>query len=210
MRLSHYNFDYDYDCSYACREGSDCCDNDYCRCGKIVNTQITKIDLDYLFKQTLEEFDKKRKYTEVERYCIGRMLIHHKMYDPENYVLSVCGGYYGEEIDGIECYNSHSYITAVREMLMLPDDDAKLKLVIHNEYGYLLDDMKGASFELKKVPYEDILPPIDLRRVDGESYDFNSAIGVYKRVGDDKYRIVDGHHRWRKAEGNKRVKIFVY
>lgn len=210
MHLSHYAFDYDYDIYRACQHGSDCCDNDYCRCGEIQNGKITSVDLDYLFKQTTDEIDKKRKYTEIERYCIGRMLIHHKMYDPESYELLVCRGYYGEEIDGIECYNSHSYITAVREMLMLPDDDAKIKLVIRNEYGYLLDDMKGANFELKEVRYEDILPPIDLRRTEGESHDFGCAIAVCKRVGDDKYRIVDGHHRWKNAGGRKKVKIFVY
>jgi hypothetical protein len=210
MELPYYYFEYHYDIYRACLHGSNCCDNDYCRCGEIINTQITSVDLSKLLEATMNEVDKKRKYTEVERYCIGRILIQNKMHDLCNYELVIGGGYYGQEIIGVNCHNLRSCIIAVRKMLMLPNDDAKLKFIIHNEYGYLLDEMKDVSFELKEVRYKDILPPIDLRRIDGESYDFNSAIGIYKRVGDDKYRIVDGHHRWKNAEGNEIVKIFVY
>lgn len=211
MQLSHYYFEYDYDTYYACHHGSSCCDNDYCRCGVINNTQITKVDLDYLLRATFEEIDKKKKtWTDIDRYCVGRLLIAHNMHDGSNYELTVCGGYYGEEISGIYSNSIYAYMNDVREMFALSDDNARIKFVVQKEYGYLLDDMHDAVFELKTVKYSDILAPLDLRRVEGESHSFDTAIAICRHIGDDKYRIVDGHHRWKNAEGQKKVKILLY
>ena len=40
--------DYDYDVNHPCQNGFDCCKNDYCRCGKIVNQKVNKIDLNFI------------------------------------------------------------------------------------------------------------------------------------------------------------------
>ena len=37
----HYSCQYDYQEDRPCQHGSDCCDNDYCRCGVIENAHVT-------------------------------------------------------------------------------------------------------------------------------------------------------------------------
>lgn len=207
MKLSHYCFDYDYDTYRACHHGSSCCDNDYCRCGVIQDARITEVPSEYLVEELKKSINKKRKWTDFENYCLGRLFISHGLYKPDSYELRVCGGYYGQEIDGIDCSFWDSFEKDVQEMLLL-DDNEKIRYVLKKEYGYLLGGLDEATFEIQLVKYADILPPDDYRRLEGESIDFNSPIGIFKPIG-EKYRIIDGHHRWKKSESLFEVFIIV-
>lgn len=208
MKLSHYCFDYDYDTYRECENGSSCCENDYCRCGVIENIVIKSIDTDYLvstFQDAL--LGKKHKWTDVEKYCFGRLFTAMKMYDTSKYSIHTCGGYYGEELDGASCDSWNEFEKEFKKMMELEDDD-KIRFVLEKEYGHVLEELKDAKFEYRLVKYSDIMPPDNYRKVDGECYDFSSAIGICKQFG-DKYQIVDGHHRWKKYEYFFEVNIFV-
>lgn len=207
MKFSYYTFEYDYDVNYACRNGSDCCDNDFCRCGVIVNEQVTQVPSEYLIEEFKKSIDKKKKWTDFENYCLGRLFTSHKLYDPEKYYLNTCSGYYGEEIYDISCDYWLEFEKEAQEMLLLEDDN-KIRYVLKKEYKYLLDGLENVTFEVKSVKYDDILPPDDYRRLEGQSLTFNAPIGIYKPIG-ERYRIIDGHHRWASNEGTETVKIIV-
>ena len=198
MRLSHYSFDYDYDTHHPCQYGSSCCDDDYCRCGIIENTRVKSVPTESLIAELKESIEKNRKWSDIEDYCIGRLFTSNKLWDTDSYSLKVCGGYYGEEIDGIESDAWDKFVDDVLKMLLLEDDD-KIRFVLNEEYGHVLPELQEASFELRLVKYSDIIPPDAYRRTVGNCNDFSSAIGVFKPVG-KKYRIIDGHHRWKKSE----------
>lgn len=207
MQIPSGYFEFDYDVYRPCQRGSDCCDS-ICRCGKLQDVKIESFDIlgvaDFLKKALL---DKKHKWTVVENYCFGRLFTIMKLYDPEQYEPTTSRGYYGEEIDGAYVNEWLEFEREFKKMIKLNDDD-KIRFVLEKEYGYLLEELKGAQFECRSVDYTDILPPIDLRRTDGDSCDFSSAIAICKQMG-DKYRILDGHHRWKNANGWKKVDIFV-
>ena len=207
MNLSHYLFEYDYDIYRQCEHGSYCCDRDYCRCGVITDERVTEVPSESLIIEFKNFIDKKKKWNDFENYCLGRLFISHELYETEKYELTTCRGYYGEEINGVCCDCWDKFEKDAIEMLSLSDDD-KIKYVLKKEYGYLLDGLENAAFEIKFVEYSDILPPDDYRKVKGKSVDFNAPIGIYKPIG-EKYRIIDGHHRWKNSEDRKYVYIIV-
>lgn len=209
MEISHYYFEIDYDIFRPCENGDDCCKNDICRCGKIQNIAIKFLYMEEVvdvFKTAL--LGEKHEWTDVENYCFGRLFTSLKLYEPNKYKVNVVDGYYGEELDSVVCIDGwDEFEIEFKKMMELSDDD-KIRFVLQKEYGYLLDVFKNASFELRLVNYSDIITPRDLKRTEGDCYDFSSATAICKQIG-DKYKIIDGHHRWKKYEYYAQIYIYV-
>lgn len=218
--ISHYSFDYDYDVYRACENGADCCRYDFCRCGVIQNARILKLPSNILetymdeFRPPLKEkspkkytVTKKQPWSDLEMYCLDRLFIINQMYDLNKYRVYATGGYYGEEIGGVNIEDS-TFRADVNKMLNMPDNE-KIRFVLNREYGYLLPELEKADFVIEEINYADILPPDDYRRTVGDCELRSAIIGVYKRLG-DKYRIIDGHHRWKKAQTFPRIEVITY
>jgi len=212
--MNHYAFEYNCDYYYECQHGSSCCQDDYCRCGKIVDLVITKVPNEEIIKElksTLKPGKRPKPiWSDIENYCIERLFVIHKLYKPEKYDIAIEGGYYGQELgDAYFAYNDDvKFYDDAREMLALNDND-KIRFILNKEYGYISDDLKNTEFFIEYIQYSDILTPIDLRRCNGESYSYSDIIGIYKLIG-DKYRIIDGHHRWLAAKDETIVKVICY
>lgn len=168
MLKSHYHSpDYTYNTEYSC-ETHGCNEEGICRCGTIVDLEVTKIDLSYLTQEIYEQLipsDRKSRKRDtklsqllyggevVDKYCIYRILSINKVYDPSFWEVNITGGYYGDEIDGV--YLDKSVLSKIesecQKLFELESLSDKLRYVIELEYGYVLDELQDCEFELISI-----------------------------------------------------------
>ena len=196
--------DYEYNCSsYGC--------DSICRCGKIVDLNITKVDfgLQYLYtrKNYKDKADRNREknYTlsTIEKYCIDRLLRIYRAYDKDLYTLNVCDGYYGEEIDGFDFINYDKMLDSINILLEKETDIEKIRHVLFEEYSYVLDTIEDFTVaDVYKISLDKIIFNKDYvsrlkKTFDYNSYNFDTGIpvGVVKCLNGE-YILVDGYHRF--------------
>jgi hypothetical protein len=211
------DYDYEYDCSlYGC--------DSICRCGKITNLKIKKVNksLNYLVIEQLykDKSNKIRKksynLTKIEKYCADRLMRIYKAYDKNLYSLEVSNGYYGEEISGFEFENYDEMLDSINTMLEKETDIQKIKFALSEEYSYLLDNL----IQTNTITIEQI--PLDKIGLNGEyvsrlkkdssyaSYDFelNLPVGVVKRIN-NQYFLIDGYHRFLDLKDNEKEAPYI-
>lgn len=168
MLKSHYHSpDYTYNTEYSC-ETFGCNQEGICRCGSIVDLEVTKIDLSYLTQEIYEQLipsDRKSRKRDtklsqllyggevVDKYCIYRILSINKVYNPNLWEVNITGGYYGDEIDGVHLDKSvlSKIESECQKLFELESLSDKLRYVIELEYGYVLDDLQDCEFELISI-----------------------------------------------------------
>lgn len=200
--LSYY-VEYDYD-----RTGCHC--NEYiCRCTKIINTRMEKVDPNNVIRRLMPSG------SEMERYCFDRICYAFKIYDMDQYTIEYGGGYYGDEIYGVYFDNEEQVRKHYEEVCKLKTDIEKIQYCLELEYGYLLDVVKNAE----KAYIEDIateriyLPQFEyFKKIDKDIIDTyrnrEYPIAVCIKNG-STYRLIDGYHRFAANKDNKLVQIIV-
>ena len=205
--LAYCNYDYgiEYDC-----ENNDCNTEGICRCGKLTNCKIESLDVSKLL-------DVCNKMSIVDQYCVDRVVTLNGIHDKNNWEISVCGGYYGEEIDGVDL--DHSVFNSIISQLNGLDnktDIEKIKLLLKYEYGYLLAVLKDKSFlEIISLSKNNIRAFNDeynkkINKEEGElykNYNFPRAVVRINNSGD--YVIVDGYHRLASVAYDEKVDVFL-
>ena len=183
----HYDVDLDYDTEYDCHNGSDCCDNDYCRCGRIVNAKVKHVKFSNIYEdiQTLN-------MSELERYGLERILSHYKYYDKDSWDIEVRGGYYGQEIGRVTLAIADSVMKTYEKFMKL-DPNKQVEFLLELEYGYLLDRVKNKTWEIKKLNKNDLNTNRDyyakIENVERyKNYPF--ILGIVVEGG-----LIDGYHR---------------
>lgn len=137
--------------------------------------------------------------------------------------FSTSCGYYGHEpgadldikvkdqvIEFVGKLNNPSYV-----------ENNLIEQVLILEYGFILDELKNKEWKFENIPMKDIIPAAGMRHVvkniiDSYVEDSSSERGPYKlscvcqKIG-DKYRLIDGYHRYSVAKqlNNKNI-ITVY
>ncbi len=217
-RLVDENFVYCSAIRYDYERRTDCelhgCDT-ICRCGSIVDTKIIDINIIEVFEHVKNYCC--RKLSTIEEYCVERILRMFKLYDMNNWELSTCNGYYGEEIEGIFIDPKNLAVTIGRhidEVLKTKSNDEKVKYILELEYGYLLDEFKDKKFKKTKVKKEQLhfgakghhikLDPLVVEQYKG--YPLFKAICTQK---EDVFRIIDGYHRCAALEDNEECEVLV-
>jgi hypothetical protein len=212
-----YNCNYDYDCSlYGC--------DSICRCGKITNLKIEKVNssLNYLVIKHLykdksnKNREKSYNLTTIEKYCVDRLLRIYKAYDKNLYSLEVGGGYYGEEVRDFEFENYDNMMDSINIMLEKETDIEKIKFVLSEEYSYLLDDLKYTTeTTIEKIQLEYICLNREYcsrLKKDGSfssyNFEYNMPSGVVKIINED-YFLVDGYHRFLALKGTEREAFYI-
>ena len=76
------------------------------------------------------------KYPIVE-YCIERLYVLNGVYDKSNYDVETCCGYYGEEICGVDFFNSVALENDIMEIIHCSSDVERIKYVLMKEYSLL-------------------------------------------------------------------------
>lgn len=201
--------DYDYDrsgCTCGAKFG-------ICRCTTITNTWISKVNVREVVKELYRYHG--RDDSEIDKYCFDRICYALKIYDEDAYEVETGGGYYGEEVYGVYFGDEEKIIKAYNELFSLTSDLEKILHCLKLEYGYLLDCMKDVSstYIAEVSVNEIILPQMEyFKKVDKniiEEYkNRDLPIAVCIRYG-DKFRLIDGYHRFVANKDMERVSIIV-
>jgi len=182
-----------YDERHPCQEGSNCCDNDYCRCGEISNVKVLKpINI---IHECLSLND---------GFFLERILSHFKLYSPDTYEGHPESGYYGDELGEITIKNKEKVIAVLDEFYKCETLRSKVEFILELEYERIASNVVGRRWYKKTVSISDIdlgnhvhYKKCDLveRYVD---YPFPRCILVEEN---ERYRLVDGYHRLKAVSG---------
>jgi len=201
----HYNgIEYNYD-----RNSDNCTCEDYCRCSTLENTKIESIDLIAVAK-VFSEVLGEDEFTE---YAINRILTACKMYDSNYWDFRVCGGYYGEEVDGI--YIDNTEVSKwMYKLESAKTDKEKLFIALECEYDYILDELnKCENWNIVTIKKSDIrIGQQDhyrkLDRMVVENYK-NFTLPVAVCIEENGHaRLIDGYHRC-KAKDEESIKVII-
>ena len=197
-----YSIDYELDIHRPCNIDPSICENDYCRCS-VINSVDIKPDLDslsYLSINLTQYVNKRTKLTipkEIITYCILKNLQYNGGLCPDNYTYTTCSGYYGEELETIKYtgptesypfYFEKPAIDSIKEILAL-------------EYGNSLFVVsKATKVSIERVNLKDIYPGNitylkEVEKSHSESISSTDIMGICVR-NSDKYRLLDGYHRY--------------
>lgn len=215
----YHGVDVDYERTSCGGSSCDKCDG-YNRCSRIISTRVESVD----FNAIINSYTDQTKLSEIEIYCLDRILRIEKLYNKDSFEVNICSGYYGDEVQSVNIVFDvkESIKSKLNEISNLSDVE-KIKKVLEYEYGYLLDSIKYAkSVEIKEIPFDSI-------KVGNESYhskikdfemykDYEGPIAIcrigigvshFKEI--NFYSIIDGYHRYSAAKLNKKdvVKIIV-
>lgn len=221
---AHYaaGVEYDYDRnSCGCRgEEGDRCDG-YGRCSTIDNARVTKVDIVAFAKNVCENIE-----DEFTRYCVERVIVHSPARDRENWEVKVCGGYYGEEVDGVNLpwpYRGEVE-GAIAGVVGALTNKTKLMLALNAEYGYVLPALEPLDhFEIMEVPTAAVrVPQTDhYKRLDRgivkmyEGYQGIVGVGIMERERNTilgypfSVRLIDGYHRFSGSQKRTTIKMIV-
>ena len=190
-----YHLEVDYERTYNPND-------DYQRHSKIFNEHIVSLDLDSIIKLLFEVIvDDSEKQSNITKYCFDRICRINKIWDKSEYEITICSGYYGEEIDEVFFHNELRIEQDWKEIKdMLPID--QIKAVLKMEYGYVLPQLLPLeNVTILKINKSNLQLPNNeyyqrLERDVLESYkNYKGPVGVVTNAGNGKYRLIDGNHR---------------
>lgn len=199
--------EYDY-------ERSTChCSEAICRCTTIENAYIESVNVNNVINELYRKYCKAA--SAIDTYCFDRLCSIYEIYDKYCYNIDIGGGYYGEEVYGVYFENEEQLIKAYNEVLTQETDIEKIKYCLELEYSYLIDSVEVATTAtIVDVSTKDIHLPqkeyfIKLNKEVIEEYKNRSlAVAVCTKDG-DKYRLIDGYHRFIANKDRATNKIIV-
>lgn len=191
---------------------SGCTCEGICRCSHIENARVTEVHLDGIIRgmmnhpTTKDLRDIPTTKSKIITYGLDRILRIYKVFDPSLYDVSICGGYYGQEIGEVtlNAKVAEKVDAAAAKLLKTRNLTEAVRFLLVLEYGYLLESLNGKTFRVQKVPRESITVgrPDYYRRLDRtvvDSYKQHClpvAVCVTQFDSDKiRYRIIDGYHR---------------
>jgi hypothetical protein len=154
---------------------------------------------------------------EIDIYTIDRILRINKVYEPTNWEVQVCGGYYGQEIDDIIL--DDSVARKVEEQLDkafdIIDLTERIEYLLMLEYGKILPELKDRKYSIETIERDSIIFGSDehYRKVNTKSLDHYSdrnytGIRGIALSKNDKFRLIDGYHRSSTSE-NRTIKLVI-
>lgn len=201
-----YVVEYDYARSW-CN-----CNATICRCTKIIDTRIDKINITKVINKL---FERNPCTGDIDEYCFDRLCYIFKVYDKNYYEVETCGGYYGEEIRGVYFEQEEQIVNHYKEVTTLFSNIEKIKYCLNMEYGYLLDVVENAtsativsvSPDEIKLPQQEYFKKLNENVI--EDYT-NRKLPIAICIKDGiKYRLLDGYHRFVANKNSDTVNIIV-
>lgn len=188
------DFDYDYRQAY---DHWDRCANDYCRCSRIENLIIEEVDVNTFYNEIVRIF--KKEYEEISLqhlYCIDRLLSIHKVFDTSLWEVGITGGYYGEETSDASFAGKVDLFRDLNKVMSLDTDEAII-FILEREYGYVLPSLKDKTFTVYSLDLEEVHISND-RYFKSITEKSEAPSGIYGLLLDqhDKFKLIDGHHRY--------------
>jgi hypothetical protein len=226
-----YCTDYDYDTYTSCHE-SYCDEEGICRCSTIQNAHVISVKIpdmvDEIYSELFDDSLSTKRNSiintilggvskEIDIYTIDRILRINKVYDPSNWEVQVCGGYYGEEIDDIilEDTVALKIEDQINEALSIIDLKSRIEYLLTLEYGQILPELQGCDYSIEMVERDSIIFGSDehYRKVNTknlEHYSDKNYTGIrgIALVKDGRFRLIDGYHRSSTSE-NIKIKLLI-
>ena len=226
-----YDLEYDYDTYTSCHE-SYCDEEGICRCSTIENAHVVSVNISNMVNHIYDNYfdnslSTKRNSTinsilggvskEIDIYTIDRILRINKAYEPSNWEVQVCGGYYGQEIDDIvlEDYTAQKIETQLDEAFSLINLTERIEYLLMLEYGSILPELKGCEYSIETVERDSIIFGSDkhYRKVNTKElnhYSDKAYTGIrgIALVKNDKFRLIDGYHRSSTSE-NRTIQLLI-
>jgi hypothetical protein len=202
-----------YDRIYHCDEIG--C-SDVCRCSTIENVQILHVDTRIIEKFIYGQFfDESRSAkrdmrisailhnmdSDVNLYTINRILSHYKIWKDDVWDITKHIAYYGEEILKIALKDDVARLieNTINDAFLIDDITDRIRFLILLEYGYIIDILSDKKFEVTTIRKEDIyISNLDYLNSLTVSKLFPLQTNIKGIVIDegDKYRLIDGYHRY--------------
>lgn len=203
--------DYDYDRSPCTCNAYE--NGDYCRCTTIEHAWVEDINVRDVVNELYRRHSRTDSY--IDKYCFDRICHAFKIYDKYFYEVETCGGYYGEEVKGVYFENEEKVFDAYYEMLAMNTVLEKIQYCLKLEYGYLIGCVESAtSAAIIEASPNNIRPPqteyfikVDKDMIE-EYKNRDLPIAVCVRDG-DKYRLIDGYHRFVANKDRDNVEIII-
>lgn len=213
-----YEVDYDYNRSECTCNAYE--NGDYCRCTTIELAWVEAVNVKLVIKKLYDKYCK--EHSEINEYCFDRICSAFRIYDKDYYEVESCGGYYGEEIEGVYFEKEEKIVEAYNELLELKSDLEKIQYVLKLEYSYLIDRLLYmTSATIEEVSTEKIRLPqqeyfVKLSKEVIEDYKNRKLpVAVCIKNKDkfydafDTYTLVDGYHRFIANKDRTTNKIIV-
>jgi hypothetical protein len=225
-RCVDINYRTEYDC-----ENNGCNDEGICRCSSIHDSEITQVEVpqmvnliyDEMFENTTITGKRDRKLNhllygmteDVNRYTIDRILRKYKVWYSDYFTIEVCGGYYGQEIEGV--FLNENIATKIEDELniafSIEELSGRVEYLLGLEYGSLLPELENSQYEIieldkSEINFGSIEHHRKVKKKDLEFYSDKNYNGIRGVVifSNGKYRLIDGYHRVHTTAGHK-VKV---
>lgn len=221
-----YHLDYDYN-DYRDCSGYGCDEEGICRCGTIEDAHVISVNIPLMVGEIYANYfdnslSTKRNSTinsilggvskEIDIYTIDRILRINKAYEPTNWEVQVCGGYYGQEIDDIilEDDVAQKIEEQLDKAFSIIDLSERVEYLLMLEYGKILPELENRQYSIETVERDSIIFGSDehYRKVNTENLDHYSdknyqGIRGIALVKDGRFRLIDGYHRSSTSENIK-------
>ena len=222
MNFYYSGVNVDYNTTYSCEESS-CDQQGICRCGRIIDQEVTYVDLDIIVEKIYDEFfddidsktrNRDNKINQVlygtgkdfDYYTIDRILRISKIWEKNVWDINVCSGYYGEEIEDVKFLDEVASILQdqINLALSINSFTERMEYLLILEYGNVLPELEDCLYEIIQVKKEDLIlgSESNIKSVKDEMLinglkhysDYNGIKGIVIPNG-DKFRVIDGYHR---------------
>jgi hypothetical protein len=222
MKIRGFNFkycvEYDYD-SYRNCENYGCNEEGICRCSTIENAHIVSVDVTNMVMSIKDEYFDNTKASkrnskinsvlgnitdDIDFYTIDRILRINGVWEPSNWDVQVCSGYYGQEIDDVILEDSvaSKIEKQLEEAFDITDLTKRIEYLLILEYGYILPELKDCRYEVDTILRDKVIFGSEgqYRKVATEKLshysdkNYHSYRGIVIPKG-DQYRLIDGYHR---------------
>lgn len=239
FNLGEVNFEFigvtaNYNNSYSCNE-SGCDEEGICRCGVIVGEKVVNVDtqriISHIYGLTFGDMTKERirdirisellglPGIEILYYAIDRICRIHKIWSTDKWNISITGGYYGEEIDGIYLLPdvTKMIIDDIVRIIQMQNIEDIIEALLLLEYGSIHQDLQDCVYECVEVDITKLhckatthLKNVLKKKNSLTHYTNDKYLGIRGIVvpyGND-YKVIDGYHRIT-TNDEKKVKVLV-
>lgn len=183
------------------------CNNYYGCITHIDGGRIIKVHHENIY----EGITLKNKINNIRDYCLNRFV--RKNFTTDSFNFDIKSGYYGDEpgcsLNETTAEKLDLFIDLLNNKLI--NETTLVEMVLIDEYGFILDELKNKSWAYKTLPIKDIMPTGGMRHVSKElieKYSENEwqLSCVCQKIG-DKFRLIDGYHRYSAALKLNKTKI---
>jgi hypothetical protein len=179
-----------------------------CSCGKISEVEVSEVDLNQIMWAVCNYLELN---TELDRYCVDRMIRKANLYNKYDWDWEISNDYYGDCIEKVvPAYNT--FYTYINSYMKYESEEDKILCLLSLEYDYILDKIRNKKWSIIDINLDDIIIPNKehMSSIESESwYEENELpICVCIKKG-NKFELIDGYHRLKSLKNKDKIRTVV-